>query len=68
MEMDKSKYMKKNYLKIVKKVEYARSKNNKNWMDLLRLAVRKAPKEARIILKKINKEDRVISKLLSKIK
>ena len=68
MEMVKNKYMKKNYLKIVKKVEYARSKNNKNWMDLLRLAVRKAPNEARIILKKINKEDRVISKLLSKIK
>ena len=68
MEMVKNKYMKKNYLKIVKKVEHARSKNNKNWMDLLRLAVRKAPNEARIILKKINKEDRVISKLLSKIK
>ena len=66
--MAKNKYMKKNYLKIVKKVEHARSKNNKNWMDLLRLAVRKAPNEARIILKKINKEDRVISKLLSKIK
>ena len=68
MEMAKNKYMKKNYLKIVKKVEHARSKNNKNWMDLLRLAVRKAPKEARLILKKINKEDKAISKLLSKIK
>ena len=56
------------YLKIINQIEKTRKKNNKNWMDLLRLAVRKAPNEARIILKKINKEDRVISKLLSKIK
>lgn len=60
--------MRKNYLKIVKKIEEARSKNNKNWMDLLRLAVKKAPKESKSILRKINKQDKNISKLLSKIK
>ena len=60
--------MRNNYLKIVKKIEQQRSLNNKNWMDLLRLAVTKAPKEARIILKKINSQDRKISSLLSKIK
>lgn len=60
--------MKNNYLKIVKKIEQQRSQNNKNWMDILRLAVTKAPKEARIILKKINSRDRKINSLLSKIK
>ena len=60
--------MSKKYLNIVKKIELARSKNNKNWMDLLRLAIKKAPKQAKIILKRINSEDKNISKLLSKIK
>ena len=60
--------MSKTYLNIVKKIELARSKNNKNWMDLLRLAIKKAPKQAKIILKRINAQDKNISKLLSKIK
>lgn len=60
--------MSKKYLDIVKKIELARSKNNKNWMDLLRLAIKKAPKEAKKILKKINNQDKNISKLLTKIK
>ena len=60
--------MSKKYLNIVKKIELARSKNNKNWMDLLRLAIKKAPKQAKIILKRINYQDKNISKLLSKIK
>ena len=60
--------MKNNYLKVVKQIERQRAKNNKNWMDLLRLAVKKAPIEARNILKKINSQDRKISNLLSKIK
>ena len=40
--------MKNNYLKIVKQIELARSKNNKNWMDLLRLAIKESPKKQRI--------------------
>ena len=68
MEMDKNYFMSKKYLNIVKKIELARSKNNKNWMDLLRLAIKKAPKQAKIILKRINYQDKNISKLLSKIK
>tara|TARA_B100000963_G_C22338064_1_gene541657 strand:- start:415 stop:615 length:201 start_codon:yes stop_codon:yes gene_type:complete len=66
--MDKNYFMSKKYLNIVKKIELARSKNNKNWMDLLRLAIKKAPKQAKIILKRINNQDKNISKLLSKIK
>ena len=68
MEMDQNYFMSKKYLNIVKKIELARSKNNKNWMDLLRLAIKKAPKQAKIILKRINSQDKNISKLLSKIK
>ena len=68
MEMDQNYFMSKKYLNIVKKIELARSKNNKNWMDLLRLAIKKAPKQAKIILKRINNQDKNISKLLSKIK
>ena len=68
MEMDQNYFMSKKYLNIVKKIELARSKNNKNWMDLLRLAIKKAPKQAKIILKRINYQDKNISKLLSKIK
>lgn len=60
--------MSKKYLNIVKKIELARSKNNKNWMDLLRLAIEKAPKQAKLILKRINSQDKNISKLISKIK
>ena len=51
--MDKNYFMSKKYLNIVKKIELARSKNNKNWMDLLRLAIKKAPKQAKIILKEL---------------
>ena len=40
--------MKNNYLKIVKQIELARSKNNKNWMDLLRLAIKGLQKKLRI--------------------
>ena len=68
MEMDQNNFMSKKYLNIVKKIELARSKNNKNWMDLLRLAIKKAPKQAKLILKRINYQDKSISKLLSKIK
>ena len=38
--------MKKNKI-IINKIEIIRSKNNKNWMDLLRLAFKYAPKEAK---------------------
>ena len=67
MEMDKSKYMKKNYLKIVKKVEHARSKNNKNWMDLLRLSLKLDFKSTSKILKDIVSDDKKISDLAKKI-
>jgi len=58
---------KNNYLKIINKIEKVRSKNNVNWMGLLRLAFKHAPKEASQLMKKINSEDKKISSLLSKL-
>ena len=54
-------------LSIIKKIENIRSKNNKNWMDLLRLAFKLDPKNSSIILRKITDFDKRISKLTNKL-
>lgn len=59
--------MKKNYNKIINQIEKARSKNNVNWMDILRLAFKLDPKKASKIMKKINFDDKKISDLLKKL-
>ena len=63
--MKKNKIIKK--LKIINKIEKVRSKNNTNWMDVLRLAFRYAPKDASKLLKKIHSQDKIISNLASKL-
>jgi hypothetical protein len=55
------------YLKIIDEVERVRTRNNVNWMDVLRLAFRHAPEEARDLMKKINKEDDHVSVLLKQL-
>ena len=55
------------YLKIIDKVEKIRTKNNLNWMDVLRLAFINAPEETKIIMKKINQDDNRISELFEKL-
>ena len=57
----------KNYLKIIDKIEKIRSKNNVNWMNVLRLAFKLDPSSAKKIMKKINYDDKKISNLLSKL-
>ena len=57
----------KNYKSIINLIEKTRSKNNKKWMDLLRIALKYAPKESSSVLKKINTNDKKISQLLNKI-
>jgi hypothetical protein len=57
----------KHYLKIIDKIEKVRSKNNINWMDVLRLAFKFSPNEARKLVKKINSQDNKISNLLKKL-
>ena len=58
---------KKNYKKIIKKIENTRKKNNKNWMDILRLAFKSSPAEASIILSQIYKEYKNIGILAKKL-
>lgn len=55
------------YLAIIDAIEKVRTKNNVNWMDVLRLAFKHAPDEARKIVQKINKEDKSISDLFEKL-
>ena len=57
----------KNYKKIITKIENTRKKNNKNWMDILRLAFKSSPVEASKILSQIYKEDKNISVLAKKL-
>ena len=55
------------YLKIIDEIEQVRTRNNVNWMDVLRLAFRHAPDDARDLMKRINKEDKKISELLKQL-
>jgi len=55
------------YLKIIDEIEKVRTRNNVNWMDLLRLAFTYAPEEAKAMMKKIDHEDSRISDLVKKL-
>ncbi len=65
--MNKKKKKIKSYLSIIKQIERVRSKNNKNWMDLYRLAFAVAPNESISIIKKILKRDMEITKIAKKL-
>ena len=56
-----------NYLALIKEIEKVRSRNNKNWMDLYRLAFEVAPERSINIIKKILNEDKSVSKLAKKL-
>ena len=57
----------KSSLKIVDQIQAIRTKNNKNWMDLLRLALKLDYKSTAKILSLIYKDDQKISKLAKKL-
>ena len=59
--------MKKNYNKIIDKIQKIRAKNNVNWMNILKLAFELDPKKSSQIMKKINYDDKKIAKLLNKL-
>ncbi len=59
--------MKSKPLKIIDKIQKIRQKNNRNWMNLLRLAFKKDPKNASKILSKITSMDKKISLLTAKL-
>jgi hypothetical protein len=68
IKMNKKKNIKiKSYLRIIKQIEKVRSKNNKNWMDLYRLAFAVAPNESIKIIKKILKKDTEVTSLAKKL-
>ena len=58
---------KKKYTSVVDKIEEIRKNNNKNWMNLLRIALESSPKQSKLVLKKINTNDKKISKLFSEL-
>ena len=54
-------------LKFINQIENIRSKNNKNWMDLLRLSLKLDFDKTSNIIGEICKEDKKISNLAKKI-
>jgi len=54
-------------IEVIDKIEEIRGRNNKNWMDLLRLAIRVAPEEAKVIIGEIYKHDDEISRLVKQL-
>jgi hypothetical protein len=63
MKLKATKY----YLKIIDEIEKVRTKNNFNWMDILRIALEGNPKKALRCMGKINSQDRKISRLMKKL-
>ena len=55
------------FLDIIDEIENVRTKNNVNWMDILRLAFIHAPKDASKLLKRINTMDNRVSELINKL-
>ena len=60
---DKIKYS----LSLLNKMEKIRSKNNKNWMDILRLSIKLDYKKTSNLIKQIHKHDSEISAIAKKI-
>ena len=60
-------FKRKNYNSIINKIALIRAKNNINWMNLLRLALKLDHKSTSKILSEIYKDDQRISKLAEKI-
>lgn len=67
-KIDKKNIKLKKGLELINKIEKVRSKNNHNWMDLLKLSLTLDYNKTAAILNRIVKDDRTISKIASKIK
>ncbi len=53
--------------KIITKIEKIRSKNNVNWMNILRLAFKLDPENTVKLMTKINYDDKKISNLFKQL-
>ena len=58
---------KKNYNLIIDKISKEREKNNKNWMNLLKIAFESDPNNTKKIMRNINSQDKKISNLVKKL-
>ena len=58
----------KKYLEIIDEIKKTRSKNNVNWMNILRIAIKNSPNETIMTMKKIDSKDNKISNLFKKLK
>ena len=63
MKLKPTKY----YIQIIDQIEKVRTKNNVNWMDVLRIAFKNDPEAAKKCLRKINLQDQQISRLARKL-
>lgn len=54
-------------LEIIQEIERTRSENNKNWMDLIKLAFEHAPEESKLIIGRVNDQDDKITELYKKL-
>ena len=52
---------------IINKIKSIRSKNNENWMDLLKLAFKHNPEDSKRILKRIVEQDKKVTQLVKKL-
>tara|TARA_B100001121_G_C18607072_1_gene582421 strand:- start:932 stop:1123 length:192 start_codon:yes stop_codon:yes gene_type:complete len=56
-----------NKIKIINEIKKVRSHNNVNWMNLMKIAFKYAPQEAKKCLKQIDKKDKKINNLIKKL-
>jgi len=64
---NKSKSKSQNAKQLISQIQKIRSKNNVNWMDILRLGFKHDPKNASKIMCKIYLDDHKISALVKKL-
>tara|TARA_B100001093_G_C26769929_1_gene989647 strand:- start:774 stop:974 length:201 start_codon:yes stop_codon:yes gene_type:complete len=55
------------YLSIINNIQKVRQKNNKNWMDLMKLSFSLDPQKSKKIVQEIFKSDKRINKLIKKL-
>ena len=52
------------YNSLIQKIQNTRKRNNKNWMDIMRIGFKYKPEETKKIVKKIFQDDQRINKLI----
>lgn len=54
-------------IEVIDAIQSKRAENNRNWMDLVRLAIEVAPDRAKEIMRRIHAKDAEISELAGKL-